>query len=366
MKIPISKIFIDEQEEQEVITVLRSGWIMQGPKVEMLEKEIASYVTTTHAIAVSSGTAALHLSLLALGIKEGDEVIVPSFSFVATSNCVLYVGATPVFADIDKKTFNIEPQDIEKKITKKTKAIIAVHQIGLPAKLDKIQEICKKYKLLLIEDAACALGAQFQGKKIGSFGDVACFSFHPRKSITTGEGGMITTNNKEIAEMLKILRSHGAVKENGKEIYRYLGYNYRMTDLQAAVGLVQYKKLETILQKREEIASFYDNSFKNTTSITVPYIPENMNHTYQSYMIQIHHPKISRDVLAKQLEEKGITTRNGITAIHKEPLYKKLLGETVLPVTEEMANNCLIIPLYTQMTTKEQEYVTTQLKNLLA
>lgn len=365
MHIPISKILLDQEEEREVVNVLRSGWVMQGPQVQAFEEEIAAYIGSRYAVAVSSGTAALHLALLALGIKKDDEVIVPSFSFVATANCILYVGATPVFADIDKKTFNIDPHDIEKKITQKTKAIIVVHQIGLSAAMDEIKQLCKRYELLLIEDAACALGAIFKGKKVGSFGDVGCFSFHPRKSITTGEGGIITTNSAKVASMIQSLRSHGAKTKNGKDYYEYLGYNFRLTDIQAAIGLMQFRKLEKILEKRDIHASFYNEAFKNIRSITIPYVPPLLKHTYQSYMITIQHPAISRDMLARALEKKGIATKKGITLIHKEPLYQKLIGDISLPKSENVGRNSLILPFYTQITKQEQAYIVRTVKSIL-
>ncbi len=254
MKIPLTKPFFDEKEERAVIKVLRSGWIMQGSKVSEFEKRIANYLSVKYAVAVTSGTTALHLSMRVLDIKKGDEVIVPSLTFIASANCILYVGAEPIFADIDEKTYNIDPKDIERKITKKTKAVIAVHQIGLPAEMDEIRKICKDHKLFLIEDAACALGAEYKGKKVGGLSDLACFSFHPRKSITTGEGGLITTNNKNYYDELISLRSHGMINKNGEETYPLLGYNYRMTDLQASIGIEQFKKLELILKKRRKLA----------------------------------------------------------------------------------------------------------------
>lgn len=364
MKIPISKPYISVEEEEACREVLRSGWIMQGPKVAAFEKAIAEYVGTPYAIAVSSGTAALHLSLLVLGIGNGDEVLVPSFSFIASANCILYVGAKPIFVDIDSKTYNIDPRDLEKKITGKTKAVITVHQIGLPAEMDAIKKICKTHKLFLIEDAACALGAEYKGKKIGSFGDLACFSFHPRKSITTGEGGMITTNNKTLYKKLQLLRSHGAMKKNGEEVFITLGFNYRLTDLQAAIGLMQFKKLPGILQKRLLLAKQYDEAFKKNRWITTPFVPAHVKHTYQSYLIQTHHPKISRDKLAAVLLQNGIVVKKGIMCIHKEPLYRSF--KTTLSVTEDVAKHSLLLPLYVQLTTLEQNYITSSVLSMLS
>lgn len=357
MNIPISKVYFDKDEERQVTEVLRSGWVMQGKKVEELEESVAKYIGVKFAVAVSSGTAALHLSLLALRITKGDEVIVPSYSFVASANCILYVGATPIFVDVDEFTYNIDPLDVEKKVSKKTKAIIAVHQMGLPCNLSAIQKICNKYKLFLVEDAACALGASYKGRLVGSFGDLACFSFHPRKSITTGEGGIVTTNSKLLCQKLISLRSHGIVKKNGEEIFVELGYNYRMTDLQGAIGLAQLHKLNMLLSKREKIAQRYSEMLRRFPSVISPFVSQDMKHTYQSYMIRITDPKLSVDALARALEEKGIASKKGITLIHKEPLYRKLFGMIHLPITEKLEKEALILPLYPQMTASEQDYV---------
>ncbi len=357
MKIPLTKPYFTNEEGAEVTKVLESGWVMQGEKVELLEKKISSYVGTKFAVAVSSGTAALHLSLLSLGIKEGDEVIVPSFSFIASANSVLYIGATPIFADIDPKTYNIDPKDIERKITKKTKAIMAVHQVGLPADIEGVLSIAKKNNLLVIEDAACSLGATYKGKQTGSFGDIACFSFHPRKSITTGEGGIIVTNYPKVYELLMSLRSHGVVKKGNDATYPNLGYNFRMTDIHAAIGIAQSKKLAYSLAKRKEIAEKYNHSFSNSKDIIIPFTPVNYTHTYQSYLVRIKNGKTKRDIVIKKLEEKGISSRGSVMAIHREPLYTKLFGKISLPITERASDEGLIIPLYVQMTEEEQEFV---------
>src|SRR3989338_4039590 len=253
--IPISKPYFNKQEEKVISDVIRSGWVMQGPRVSEFEEEFAKYVGSKYAVAVSSGTAALHLSLLAIGVKAGDEVIIPSFSFIATANSVVHCGASPVFIDIDQRTYNIDPKRVEeylanavKKNSKKIKAIMPVHQLGMPADMDYIMTIAKKYNLYVVEDAACALGSEYKGRKAGNIGDVGCFSFHPRKIITTGEGGMITTNDKKVAEKVRLLRNHGMTispHERNKKVtikkeeYPLVGYNYRMTDLQGAIGLVQ-------------------------------------------------------------------------------------------------------------------------------
>lgn len=353
MIIPLSKILFDTQEEKEVIKTLRSGWIMQGTKVTELEEKISSYLNIPYAVAVSSGTAALHLALLGLGIGVGDEVIVPSLSFIATANCVLYVGAKPIFADVEENTYNIDPEDIEKKITKKTKAIIVAHQVGLAANMDAIIKLAKKYKLLIVEDAACALGATYNNKLVGTFGDIACFSFHPRKSITTAEGGMIVTKNKKMAEYMRSIRSHGII--NGS--FQNLGYNFRLSDVHASIGLAQFKKLNLILKNRKKLVDKYNFAFKKSTMIIPPFVPENCVHTYQSYVIMINKNKMFRDDLVKKLKTKGISSNPSIMIAHKEPFYKNLFGTISLPKSEKINDLGIILPLYPQMTSKEQQYV---------
>lgn len=357
MKIPIAKPYFTEEESHDVARVLKSGWVMQGEKVKELEQKVSSYVGTKYAVAVSSGTAALHLALISLGIKEKDEVIVPSFSFIASANSILYRGAIPVFVDIDFKTYNIDPNDIERRITKKTKAIMVVHQVGLSCDMNSIMKIARKNKLFVIEDAACSLGATYKGKQTGSFGDIACFSFHPRKSITTGEGGVIVTNDRKIYDLLKSLRSHGVLRKRNKDTYPYLGYNFRMTDIHAAIGLAQFKKLDYILVKRREIGEKYNNAFSTSKNIISPFVPSGYLHTYQSYLVRIKDGKKKRDIIMKKLREKGISSRGGITAIHREPLYVGLLGKISLPKTESANEEGLVIPLYVQMTDREQKFI---------
>lgn len=356
MKIPLSKPYFDKTDEDAIVEVLKSGWVMQGPKVNKFEKMLSNYIRVNHAIAVSSGTAALHLSLLTLNIGRGDEVIVPSFSFVATANCVLYVGATAVFADINSKTFNIDPTDIKKKITKKTKAIIAVHQIGLPAEINEIKKICQENKLFLIEDAACALGATYNGVEIGRFGDLACFSLHPRKSITTGEGGFITTNDDKLADKLKILRNHGLKKMNGEDQLEELGYNYRLTDIQAALGISQFSKFEMLLSKRKRQAEYYNKSFSDKKNLSIPFVPSGLTHAYQSYMLTFEKKQL-RDKAYDILKKNQIAAKKSITQIHKQPLYKNIIKDASLPVSEDIASRSLLIPIYHILSEKEQEVI---------
>ncbi|MEK7616889.1 MAG: DegT/DnrJ/EryC1/StrS family aminotransferase [Patescibacteria group bacterium] len=385
MRIPLTKPYFDKSEENAVAKVIRSGWVTQGPKVEEFEEAVRKYVGAKYAVATTSATTALFLCLHALGIGRGDEVIVPSFSFIATANVVVHAGATPVFVDIDPKTYNIDPKEIAKAITKKTKAIIPVDQVGLPADYDKIFKIAKKYRLHVIEDAACALGSvykrslkgnffqdeltrfPYKGKMIGSFGEVACFSFHPRKAITTGEGGMILTNSKKLAEKLRILRHQGmsvsdVVRHKAskviKENYPVIGYNFRMSDIQAAIGVEQMKKLKVILKKRVQIARYYTKVFSTSKNITAPFIPEGYIHNFQSYIIRLQpNGKITRDVLMQKLLNAGISTRIGVMAAHLETPYRKMYPRLALAETEAATKQTLTIPLYFNMTAKQQDFI---------
>lgn len=364
MKLPLTMPYFTRDEGAAILGVLKSGWIMQGPKIKEFEEKIAAYVGVKHAVAVSSGTTALHLALIALGIKKGDEVIVPSLSFIASANSILYVGAKPVFVDVDSKTYNINPKEIERKITKKTKAIMAVHQVGLSADIDQIINIAKENKLYVIEDAACSLGATYKGRQTGSIGDIACFSFHPRKSITTAEGGMITTSNSRVAELLRSLRAHGVVKKNGIETYPNMGYNYRMSDISAALGIAQFRKFNVILKRKRELAEKYNKAFSDTKNIIPPFTPSCCEHAYQSYVVRIKGGRKNRDRVLKELEKKGIACRASIMAIHREPLYVKMFGMISLPETESANDEGIIIPLYMQMTDKDQQFIINTLKNL--
>ncbi|MBI5459680.1 DegT/DnrJ/EryC1/StrS aminotransferase family protein [Methanobacterium sp.] len=356
--IPVAKPLIGEEEIEEVEKVLRSGFIAQGPRVAEFEEAFASYIGTKHAVATSSGTTALHLSLLALGVGNGDEVITTPFSFAATGNCALYVGARPVFVDIDPQTFNLDPNQIEEAITKKTKAILPVHLYGQPAKMDLIKEISQEHGIPVVEDAAQAHGAMFQDEMIGSIGDMACFSFYPTKNMTTSEGGMITTNNTELADMARILRAHGE-----KERYHHsvLGYNFRMTDIAAAIGLVQLKKLDGFNQKRIENAEYLTEHLKRISDIEAPFVSPQVKHVFHQYTVRVKDGK--RNDVMNFLNQEGIGT--GIhypVPIYKQELYQNLGYNDNCPLTEKAASEVLSLPVHPSLSVEELEKIVISLE----
>jgi perosamine synthetase len=344
-KIPLTKPFFSDDDVDAIKRTLESGWVVQGPNVRNFEQLFAAYTGCKYAVATTSCTTALHLGLVAAGIGPGDEVIVPSFTFIATANSVEYCGARTVFCDIDLHTFNIDVNKIESLITSRTKAIIPVSLFGLPAVLDQIEELCKKYNLILFEDAACAIGAKINGKHVGNWGIGAAFSFHPRKAITTGEGGMFVTNNAAMAEKVRSLRDHGASKsdlerhaEKGGSLlpeFKILGYNYRMTDIQGALGISQMDKLERILKGRKDGAAIYHRLLKDIPFLVLPDSPSGFLHQFQSYVViltdnknelptidKIEALNIKRNRLMMELESNGITVRQGTHAVHTLGYYQ--------------------------------------------
>ncbi|HTA63323.1 MAG TPA: DegT/DnrJ/EryC1/StrS family aminotransferase, partial [Bacteroidia bacterium] len=329
--IPISLPHTGEEEWLAAKEPIMSGWLTAGPKVREFEEIFAKRHGVKYAMAVTSATTALHLALVALGIKEGDEVIVPAFTWISTANVVLYCNAKVVFVDVDRTTFNIDVADLKKKITSKTKAIIPVHLFGLCADMDAVKTVAGN--IPLVEDGACAAGAGYKGKPAGSLGTLGCFSFHPRKSVTTGEGGMITTNDDKLAELISNLRNHGASvseeqRHHGPKSYilpefNMLGYNYRMTDLQAAVGIVQLKKLDVFIDEREQWAKFYNEQLKDIVWIRTPEVKEGYKHGWQSYVVYIDETKspLKRNEIMEKLQQMGISTRPGTHAPHMLGYY---------------------------------------------
>jgi dTDP-4-amino-4,6-dideoxygalactose transaminase len=368
MTIPVSRPSFGTAEEQAVVEVLRSGWVTQGPRVAEFERKFAGYVGAEHAIAVSSCTTALHLAMVAAGITAGDEVLCPSLSFIATANAIVHAGGVPVFVDIHASTYNIDPNRIEGSITSKTKAILVVHQIGLPAPMQEINEIAARHNIRVIEDAACAAGAEYSGKRIGSPESLmACFSFHPRKILTSGEGGMITTADELVAARLRGLRQHAmtvsdVARHNAKKViiesYDEVGYNYRMTDLQAAVGLVQLARLDDMLLRRRELARRYSERLSALSWLVLPFEPAGTRHSFQSYMVRLtQDAPLSRDELMQRLLDRGIATRRGIMAIHREAPYRGGNWDSSLPVTNLVTDTAMLLPLFQDMTEEEQDYV---------
>jgi dTDP-4-amino-4,6-dideoxygalactose transaminase len=356
--IPIAKPIISDEEVEEVVKVLRSGFIAQGPKVAEFEEKFAEYVGVKHAVASSSGTTALHLALLAAGVGPGDEVITTPFTFAATGNTVLYVGAKPVFVDIDYETYNIDPEKIEKAVTDKTKAIMPVHLYGQPADMDPINMTADDHGLTVIEDAAQAHGAIYNGKKTGSLGDMGCFSFYPTKNMTTSEGGIITTDNEEIAEKARVLRAHG---ESGRYTHVMLGYNFRMTDIAAAIGIVQLTKLEKFNEKRIENARFLTEHIDKINGINTPYVAGNVKHVFHQYTVRVE--KSKRNELMEFLNSRDIGT--GIhypKPIYQQKLYQELGFSTSCPEAETAASEVLSLPVHPSLEDSDLEKIVSVLK----
>lgn len=355
--INIAKPIISDEEIEAVTEVLKSGMLAQGPKVDEFQNKFAKYVEAKYGIATSSGTTALHTALVAAGIKPGDEVITTPFTFAATSNSILYTQAKPVYADIDAKTFNLDPAKIEEQITDKTKAIVPVHLYGQPADMDGILEIAQKYNLKVIEDAAQAHGAVYKGKKIGSIGDFGCFSFYPTKNMTTGEGGMVTTNDEEYVEKAGMVRAHGESKRYEQSL---LGYNYRMTDIAASIGLVQLKHIDEFNKIRNENAKYLSEGLADVEGITTPVVADNVTHVFHQYTIRVSK---DRDTFQKFLTDNQIGT--GIhypIVLYKQPYYQALSITGNCPLAEEAASQVISIPVHPSLTTEELDTIIDTIK----
>lgn len=366
MKVQFARPYLTGNEGEAVAQVIASGWVSQGPKVQAFEAAFAQRVGASDAVAVTNCTTALHLALHAAGVGPGDEVIVPSLSFIATANAVIHCGARPVFADIDPLTYNLDPAAAARAITPRTKAVMPVHQVGLPADMDRFLELGERHGITVVEDAACAIGASYKGRPVGSIGPIACFSLHPRKVITTGEGGMITVQDPDLAQRLRRLRQHGmSVSDLARhsadrvmlETYPEPGFNYRMTDMQATLGLCQLEVLDEVLERRRTLAERYTEALQRIPHLEPPYDPPCARRTWQSYCVRVGpRSPVGRTELMQRLLEDGIVTRRGVMAIHEERAYA---GERYgnLPYTEDAARDVLMLPLFAELTFDEQDYV---------
>jgi perosamine synthetase len=374
--IQISQPQTGEEEWLALRDPVMSGWLTQGPKVAAFEEAFARRHKVRYGLATTSCTTALHLILVALGIGPGDEVIVPAFTWVSTANVVLHCGATPVFVDVARSTFNMDVAQLSRKVNERTRAIIPVHLFGLCADMDPILEIA--HGIPVIEDAACASGSAYKGRAAGSIGRAAAFSFHPRKSITTGEGGMVTTNDRALAETIERMRNHGASlseeqRHQGSRPYvlpefNLLGYNYRMTDLQAAVGLVQLSKLDRFLSERRSWARFYENALSGMNWLRLPTHPENCAHGWQAYVCTVDETKspLPRNQIMDLLQSKGVSTRPGTHAVHMLGFYREKFGFKAddFPGARDCDRYSVAIPLHNRMATEDYEYVVNTLKEL--
>ena len=362
--IPVACPRMGEEEARAVYEVVRSGWISSGEKVKEFEEVFACYVGSRYAVATTNGTAALHLALIASGVTEGDEVLVPDITFISTANVVLYERAVPVLVECDPRTYNISLEDAERRLTPRTKAVIAVDMNGLPVDYDAMEEFTSRHGLRLIADSAESLGAVYKGRKVGSIAPFHIFSFFPNKNITTGEGGMVTTNDGECAELLRRLRNQG---QERRYLHTHLGYNYRMPNLPAAIGLEQLKKIETILSEKERIAGRYSRAFEDDDDIAPPYIPDYVDrHSWYMYAVTLD-ASVDRDSVVTGLRARGIDTRLSFPPVHVQPYYRERFGycEDSYPMSLNAWKRLLNLPLWAGLTEEDQDRVVDNLKELV-
>jgi dTDP-4-amino-4,6-dideoxygalactose transaminase len=369
-KIPLGRPYFDCAEANEIKKVFASGWVAQGPRVRELEAKVADYLGVKYAVAVANCTCALHLSLLAIGIKAEDEVLVADYTFPATAHAVLHCQAKPVFVDVDEGTYNIDPQLIEAKITGKTKALIPVHTFGQPAQMDEINRIAHKHNLKVIEDAACALGAAYKNKNAGTFGDIGCFSFHGRKGITTGEGGMAVTNDRNFADKIRSLANFGIgttawEREDNKRFnipeFKMLGYNYKMSDIAAAVGIAQLGKLDKIIERKQALARYWDKKLQDIKGITAPSCARGIKHVYQSYVALLRE-NIDRDIVVERLRSKGIQAQIGTYSCCVQAVYR---SSDSCPNSLTLFKRAIALPMYYTLKRSDINFAAKILKQTL-
>ncbi len=370
MKIPLSSADITQKEINEVLKVLKTKWLSLGPKLKEFEVISAKVAGVKYAIAVNSGTSALHLIIRALGIGEGDEVITTPFSFISSSNCILYEKAKPVYVDVDEKTFNIDVSKIEGKITNKTKAILAVDIFSHPADWDELKKIAKKHKLFLIEDSAEALGSEYKGKKCGSFGDAAIFAFYPNKQLTTGEGGVILTNNKKIADFCQSSANQGREVKNGKWLEHIrLGYNYRLDEMSCALGLVQMQRADEIIKKRRRGAGLYNSKLKKIEELEIPYVARDCLLSWFVYTVKLSENLAGkkRAIIINEMGKRGISCRDYFQPIHLQPFYREKFGYKAgdYPVCESISKRTLALPFFSDLKEKEIDFVVKNLGDVI-
>ena len=372
MTVPVARPWLGEEEAQAASEAIASGWVAQGPRVAAFESAFAESIGTGHAVALSSCTAALHLALIVAGIGPGDDVIVPSLSFIATANSVRYVGARPVFADVDETTFNLVPETVEPCLTERTRAVILVDQAGMPADLDRMRKLCEPRGIVIIEDAACGVGATYKGRPVGAEAWLAAFSFHPRKLLTTGEGGMLVSPDEEIAARARRLREHGmdlsatqrhASQQPVIEQYLEVGFNYRMTDIQAAIGLVQLRKLDRMIARRRILARRYQDLLADIPGLAIMHDPPYGTTNYQGFLVVLPHGfPMPRNELLRRLADVSVSARRGVMAVHLEPAYSDQ-SCTPLPVTEWLTANSLALPLFHELTEEQQDLVVSMIRS---
>jgi perosamine synthetase len=365
VRVPIARPSITDEEVEAVIRILKSGLLAQGSEVYAFEREFAEYIGVKHAIAVSNGTVALDLALKAIGVREGDEVITTPFTFIATANAILYQGAKPVFADIDLRTYNLDPDNVLEVITQKTKAIIVVHLYGHPADMKAFREIADDYKLALVEDCAQAHGSMFMGRKVGTFGEVATFSFYATKNMTTGEGGMVVTNDDRIAEKIRILRDQGQV---AKYVHVELGYNYRMTNMQAAIGRVQLKRLDAMNDRRIENAKYLTLRLSKIKGIIPPYVDPRVKHVFHQYVVRVTDDfPLSRERLMEELRGRGVEVAvHYPIPVHHQPLYRRLgYPQDICPNAIEASRRVLSLPVHPSLSREDLDYMMNVVEQLV-